>query len=86
MNRILRVTFCVLAVLCAAVTIFFLAYFGVWGLIPLGGAVLFGGLMYFFKLREDEEERRKNPPPPEGDFITGRVPADTASKDDKPKE
>ncbi len=73
MNRILRVTFCVLAVACSAVTILILALFGVWGLLPLGGALLFGGLMYFFKLREDAEEAKKNPPPPCGDFITGKA-------------
>lgn len=76
MNRILRITFCMLAVACAAVTIFILVYAGAWGLIPLGGAIVFAGLMYFFKTREEAEERKKNPPPPEGDFITGKIDGD----------
>ena len=75
MNRLLRIVFCALAVLCAAITTFILLYFGPWGLLTVGGAIVFGGLMYFFKKREDAEELKKNPPPPVGDFITGAVPA-----------
>ncbi len=76
MYKILRVTFCILAVICAAATIFIFAYFGWWGALPLFGAVIFGVLMVVFKNLQEAKERRDNPPPPEGDFITGPVKKD----------
>ncbi len=82
MYRNLRILFCLLAVACAAVTIFIFVYFLWWGFIPLGGAVAFGGLMVVCKRAQEREEAKKNPPPREGDFITGKVPVD---KDDEPE-
>jgi len=75
MYKILRIVFCVLAVACTAVTVFIFAFFGIWGLIPLGGAVIFAGLMFVCKNAQTREEIKTNPLPPEGDFITGKVKA-----------
>lgn len=69
----LRIIFCVLAVACAAVTIFILTYFGLFGLIPLGGALVFAGLMYLCKHKQEQAEIKANPPEPKGDYITGKV-------------
>ncbi len=82
MYRNLRILFCLLAVACAAVTIFIFVYFLWWGFIPLGGAVAFGGLMVVCKRAQEREEAKKNPSPREGDFITGKVPV---NKDDEPE-
>lgn len=82
MYRNLRILFCLLAVACAAVTIFIFVYFLWWGFVPLGGAVAFGGLMVVCKRAQEREEAKKNPPPREGDFITGKVPV---SKKDEPE-
>ena len=76
MYKILRIAFCILSVLCVAVTIFIFAYFGLFGFIPLGGAVVFGFLMVLFKNLQQAKELKDNPPPPEGDFITGPVKKD----------
>ena len=76
MYKILRIVSCILAVLCAAVTIFIFTYFEWFGLIPLGGAVVFGLLMVLFKNLQEAKERKDNPPPPEGDYITGAVKKD----------
>lgn len=73
MYRILRVIFCLLACACAAVTILIFALCGLYGFIPLGGAVVFAVLMFICKNAQEREELKKNPPPPKGDFITGRV-------------
>ncbi|MCM1296281.1 MAG: hypothetical protein NC311_12130 [Muribaculaceae bacterium] len=79
MLKNLRILFCILAVVCAAVTVFIFAYFTWWGAIPLGGAVLFGTLMVVFKNLQEAKERKENPPPPVGDFITGPVKKDEDS-------
>lgn len=71
--KILRIIFCVLACACTAVTIFIFAIFGLYGLIPLGGAIVFAVLMFICKNAQEREELKKNPPPPKGDFITGKV-------------
>lgn len=76
MYKILRIVFCILAVLCVAVTMFVFAYAGLFGLIPLGGAVVFGFLMVYFKSLQQAKELKENPPPPVGDFITGPVKKD----------
>lgn len=73
MYKILRVVFCLLACVCAAVTVLIFALFGLYGFIPLGGAVLFAVLMFIFKNAQEREELKANPPPPKGDFITGKV-------------
>jgi hypothetical protein len=73
MYKNLRIIFCILAVACAAVTIFIFVYFGWWGCAPLGGAVVFAALMYICKRAQESEELKKNPPPPAGDFITGKA-------------
>lgn len=65
-----------MSVLCVAVTIFIFVYFGWFGLIPLGGAIIFGFLMVMFKNLQQAKELKDNPPPPEGDFITGPVKKD----------
>lgn len=76
MYKALRIVFCLLAVACAAVTIFIFVYFNLWGFVPLGGAVVFALLMLYFKRLQEKDELKKNPPPPEGDFITGKVKND----------
>ncbi len=80
MYKILRVIFCLLAVACAAVTIFIFIYFGMWGFVPLGLGVIFALLMFASKNRQESDELKKNPPPPTGDFITGRVNKDEDNK------
>ena len=76
MYKILRIAFCILSVLCVAVTLFIFVYFDWFGLIPLGGAIIFGFLMVMFKNLQQAKELKDNPPPPEGDFITGPVKKD----------
>lgn len=73
MYKNLRILFCILAVICAAVTIFIFTYFGWWGFVPLGGGLVFAGLMLICKRAQENEELKKNPPPPEGDYLTGKV-------------
>ena len=73
MYKILRVVFCLLAVACAAVTIFIFIYFGMWGFVPLGLGVIFALLMFASKNRQESDELKKNPPPPTVDFITVRL-------------
>lgn len=73
MYKNLRILFCILAVLCAAVTVFIFVYFLWWGFLPLGGACGFAALMYLFKNKQEREEAKKNPPPPTGDFIAGKI-------------
>ena len=76
MYKILRITFCILAVICTAVTVFIFAYFKLWGFIPLGGAVIFAALMFMFKNKQEKDEAKLNSPAPKGDFITGKVNSD----------
>ena len=86
MYKVLRIAFCILAVACAAVTILIFVYFGIWGVLPLAGALIFAGLMFICKNAQERQELKKNPPAPEtGDFITGKMPADSAKngKSDK---
>lgn len=73
MYNIFRILFCVLSVACVAVTVFIFVYFGVWGCVPLGGAVIFAALMVVCKRAQEREELKDNPPPATGDFITGKV-------------
>ena len=81
MYKIFRIIFCILAVLCAAVTIFIFTYFGWFGAIPLGGALVFGGLMILFKNLQEKKELKENPPTPAGDFITGPVKTEVKDED-----
>lgn len=83
MFKILRIISCVLAAASAAVAVFILVYFGLWGLLPVGLCILFAALMFLFKNKQEREELKKNPPPPEGDFITGKVKKDAPPADGK---
>lgn len=76
MYKNLRIIFCLLAVICAAVTVFIFVYFGWWGFVPLGAGCAFAALMVVCKNEQVKQERKNNPPPPEGDFITGKVKKD----------
>lgn len=84
MYKTLRILFCVLAVICSAVTVFIFVYFGIWGIAPLCGACIFAVLMIMCKRAQESEDKKNNPPPPAGDFITGKVEnkeeADTTNK------
>lgn len=83
MYKNLRIACSIIAAVCVAVTIFIFVYFGLWGFIPLGGAVLFGVLMVVFKSLQEGEELKKNPPPPQGDFITGKIKKDDTGESGK---
>lgn len=77
MYKILRITFCILAVALAAAAIFVFVYAGwLWGGLTVLLAFVFGALMVTFKQLQEREERKKNPPPPKGDFITGKQSED----------
>lgn len=80
MYKNLRIIFCILSVLCVAVTIFIFAYFSFWGFVPLGGAVIFGVLMFVCKNAQEGQELKDNPPEPKGDFITGKIKKDDNEK------
>lgn len=71
MYKILRIVFCLLAVACAAITVFIFVYFGIWGLLPLGGAAAFAALMIICKNAQERQDKKANPPE-HGDFITGK--------------
>ena len=74
MYKILRILFCVLTVIMAAVMVFVFIYAGwLWGVLTLAVAFVCGALMVTFKQLQEKQERKKNPPPPQGDFITGKV-------------
>lgn len=85
MYKILRIAFCILAVACAAVTVFIFTYFNLWGLIPLGGALLFAALMFICKHAQEKQEQKNITPEPQGDYITGRVTStdEPKGKDDE---
>jgi len=76
MYKNLRIIFCLLAVACAAVTVFIFVYFNWWGFVPLGAGCVFAALMFACKRMQAGEEKKLNPPAPEGDFITGKVKKD----------
>lgn len=76
MYKNLRIIFCLLAVACAAVTVFIFVYFNWWGFVPLGAGCVFAALMFACKRMQASEEKKLNPPAPEGDFITGKVKKD----------
>ncbi len=77
MYKILRILFCILTVILAAVMIFVFIYAGwKWGVLLLAAAFVCGALMVTFKQLQEKEERKKNPPPAQGDFITGKVDED----------
>ena len=73
MYKKLRILFCILAVICAAITVLIFVLYGLWGLIPLGGACIFAAVMVICKRAQEREESKNNPPPARGDFITGKV-------------
>ena len=62
--KILRITFCILSVVCVTACVPVAALFGLWALIPLGGAFLFGGLMFGAK-----NNFRREKPKPKTDFM-----------------
>ena len=55
MYKVLRIVFCILAVICAAVTVFIFAYFKLWGFVPLCGAAAFAMLMFVCKGGQERE-------------------------------
>ena len=79
MFKNLRILFCILSVACVAVTVFIFVYYLWWGFIPLGGAIIFGGLMFIFKNKQESDEKTATPSTPTGDFITGKA----ENKEDK---
>lgn len=82
MYRNLRIIFCILAVVCAAVTVFIFVFYGFWGFVPLAGGITFGFLMVFFKRLQEEDDAKKNPPAARGDFIAGKVKSGDGEKDE----
>ena len=75
MYRIMRITFCCLAVALVAAAVFIFVYLGiVWGIVTVAAAAVCFFIMMFFKKKQEEQEKAQNPPPPVGDFITGKVP------------
>lgn len=82
MFKVLRIVFCILAAIAAAVTVMIFIFFNLWGLLPLGLCIVFAVAMFFCKNAQEREELKKNPPNPVGDFITGKVNSDN-SEDNK---
>ena len=62
--KILRITFCILSCLCVAVCVPIAVFFGLWALVPAGGAVVFGFLMVAAK-----NNFRREKPLPKTDFM-----------------
>ena len=46
MYKNLRILFCILAVACAAATVFIFVFFNLWGFLPLGLGIAFAALMF----------------------------------------
>lgn len=78
MYKNLRILFCILAVACAAATVFIFVFFNLWGFLPLELGIAFAALMFVCKRAQENEEAGLNPPPAKGDFITGK----TSDKDE----
>ena len=66
MFKILRIIFCILSAVSVAVAIPLLCLFGLWGLIPVGTALLFGILMFAVK---DGNPFKREKPAPKTDFM-----------------
>lgn len=62
--KILRIIFCILSCLCVAVCVPIAVFFSVWALVPLGGAAVFGLLMFAAK-----NNFKKPKPEPKPDFM-----------------
>lgn len=62
--KILRITFCILSCICVASCILVAVFFGLWALVPFGGAIVFGGLMFAAK-----NNFRREKPKPKTDFM-----------------
>ena len=79
--KILRIVFCLLTVILAAVAIFVFVYAPSiwWGIATVVLAFIFGALMTTFKGLQEQEARKKNPPPAQGDFIFGKIGEDNDS-------
>jgi hypothetical protein len=83
MYKILRIIFCILAVVLAAVAIFVFVYAGwVYGIIVVVAAMISAWFMVFFKRKQEEIDpptnTNTNPEqkPPKGDYITGKKSKD----------
>ena len=62
--KILRITFCILSCICVASCVPVAVFFGLWALVPVGGALVFGGLMFAAK-----NNFRREKPKPKTDFM-----------------
>lgn len=83
MFKVLRIIFCILSVIAAAVAIFIFVFFGwVWGVVTVAVCVLFAVGMILCRNAQVRDELRKNPPEPKGDFITGKI----SDRDDKKQQ
>lgn len=79
MYKVLRIIFSLLAAAAAAAAIFVFVFADwKWGLITVAACVVFAVAMLLCRNAQVREELKKNPPPPVGDFITGKVSADSA--------
>ena len=73
----IRITFSILAAICATAAIFvFIFADWVWGTVVIALALIFSGLMYVCRSKQLEEEQKKPPEKREGDFITGKADKD----------
>lgn len=80
--RTLMIICCIICALIVAALVFVFIYAGMlWGLVSLGGGLVFFCLMTLFKKLDQAEQLKRNPPPPVGDFITGKVTKDEENQD-----
>ncbi len=80
--RTLMIICCVISALIVAALVFVFIYAGMlWGLVSLGGELVFVCLMMLFKKLDQAEQLKRNPPPPTGDFITGKAKKDENNQD-----
>ena len=77
MARVLRIIFCILAVLCAAAALIVgVVVDWTWCLLLVAGTIGFAAAMFFFKAKDDKQHA-----PPPVDFMN--PPADKPEGDDK---
>lgn len=82
MKNFLRITFCLLACLSLGVTIVIFALFGLWGFVPLGGAVVFTALMLLSKNGLPRREK----PGPKPDFMNSAEENERIRREQEAKE